>query len=105
MRTVISAIDLPDLPRGVARRVEDTPRIQGLVARSLVRYAEAAPPPPKPAAPPVPAEARQTIAEVIAWVEGDVLRAGTALAAERISGRPRATLLRQLERIIADGSM
>jgi hypothetical protein len=103
MRTVISAVDLPDLPRGTARRVEDTVRIQGLAKRGLVAYQDQpAPSRPQPA-PDVPAKGPQTISEVIAWVSGDAMRARTARAAERISERPRVTLLRQLERIIEDG--
>lgn len=101
MRTVISNVDLPDLRRGSIRRVHDTARIQGLAERGMVRYLDTPAVPETPATP-VPAKAPQTVSDVIAWVSGDPMRARTARAAERISERPRVTLLRQLERIIEE---
>lgn len=44
---------------------------------------------------------QSTIAEVIAEVDGDPARARRALAVENDSGKPRKTLVSQLEEIIA----
>jgi hypothetical protein len=93
IRTVIAHVELPDMQRGVRSDVEDTARVRGLAARSLVSYVEVEPVRVYPV----------KVADVLRWVDSDPRRARFARAKELMQERPRSTLIAGLDKVIEYG--